>query len=361
MTTLHALLTRAVSYGASDLLLQTGLAPALRVDGALVPLEEPPSKELDDLIRELAPGHAQERFDTGGDCTFAVEPDGDSPRARAHAYKQSGGLGIDLRVVPRLLGTVEELGLPAQLTERLTLQRGLIIVGGRAGSGRSTTAATLLEAINANQMRRIVTIEDPIEFRFEAKQARIAQREVGRDTRSAADAIASHRDADVLYVGELTADTVSPSLEAAHSGTLVIAEALGADVPELMTALTELVSAGDSYRSPNKSRFSALLSDSIAAVIVQTFVATQSGRELVFDVLFDTPAVRALVRDEKAYQLGAIQQTGLKHGMAYRDTALAELVVSGDVAVEDALAVAAYRDGFRDRCARLEPNKESRE
>jgi twitching motility protein PilT len=332
---------RVRALGGSDLHLAADAVPRARVDGVLVPLEEiaPWSAEL--LEAELLTVMTAEqriRFAEDLELDFAWETD-DAIRVRANAYRSRGMVGAALRLVPAGVKSVRQLGLPDAVAELAELPRGLVLVTGPTGSGKSATLAAILDRINSTRSCHILTIEDPIEVVHEGKKAVVNQREIDRDTRDYASALrqALRQDPDVILLGELRdAETISVALSAAETGHLVLATLHTPDAAQTIDRIVDVFPAGA------QEQVRSQLALTLKAVVAQTLLprASGSGRVVAAEVLLMTPAIANLVRSGKTHQIASALAMGAAHGMQTMDQRLAELVLEGTVSSSAALQVA---------------------
>jgi twitching motility protein PilT len=334
------------AQGASDLHLASGNLPALRIRGDLerVNYHVLEDAELRELLYEITPEEKVKQFEESGDLDFAYELPGVG-RFRANFFRQSNGVGGVFRQIPSEILTIEQLGLPAVVRRFATLEKGLVLVTGPTGSGKSTTLAAIVDYANKHRRDHIVTIEDPIEFLHRSRSCIINHREVHRDTLNFAAALrgALREDPDIILVGELRdLETISLAIEAAATGHLVLGTLHTQSASKTVDRMIEVFPANqqDSIRS--------LLADTLKGVMAQTLLKRQDrkGRIAAIEVLVGTPAVAALIREGKTHQLPTQMQTGRKHGMIYLDDALEELIAKKIVSPEDAFEVASEKERF---------------
>lgn len=341
---LAALLALAVERQASDLHLSAGLAPLLRIHGQLQPLNLPP------LSSEAAQALVNEMLTEPQRQTLAQELDVDSAldwpglgRFRLNAFVHQRGPGAVLRRIASRVPTLAELGAPALLAELALKPRGLVLVTGPTGSGKSSTLAAMLAHLNAEQGGHVITIEDPIEFIHPPGRCLIHQRELGAHARSFGQALraALREDPDVILIGELRdLETIRLALTAAETGHLVLATLHTASAAKTVDRLIDVFPAGD------KELIRSMLAESLLAVVSQALVTAAPGRAAAFELLVATPAVRNLIRENKVAQLYSVMQTGAAQGMHTLDQALAELVRRRRVKPEDAKRLARSPDNI---------------
>jgi twitching motility protein PilT len=312
---LITLLYRSIEQGASDLHCSSNEPPVARVCGALRRLEDayiPSRQDLEDEVAKLIPDELKTRLSGIEELDCAVE----IPclaRLRVHVYQTIQGLSVAIRVIPNEVPQLDSLGLPAFVNEIAKLDRGLVLVSGPTGSGKSTTLAAIIDQINRQSSRHIITIEDPIEYRHSSKHSLIRQREVGEHTRSFAAALraALREDPDVILVGELRdLEVIQLALTAAETGHLILSTLHASGV---ISTIDRFINA---FPSDGRSQARAMLADCLEIVLSQRLIV-QSGGELRPDVeiLTGTAAVRSLIRDGKTHQLTGIMQASRAAGM----------------------------------------------
>jgi twitching motility protein PilT len=330
MPTMQELLQEAIAKGASDLHLSAGEPPMLRVHGDLARLEHPAltPAEVAELVHSVMKTKQRERFDAELESDFAYEAPGVG-RFRVNAFMQTRGPGAVLRTIPTAIPTMESLGLPAVIRELCDKERGLVLVTGPTGSGKSTTLAAMVDVINATWEGHILTVEDPIEFVHPSKKCLVNQREVGRHTDSFANALKSalREDPDVILVGELRdLETISLALTAAETGHLVFGTLHTSSAPKTVDRIIDVFPAGQ------QSQIRTMLAESLEAVVSQTLLKKkEGGRIAAHEILIGTPAVRNLIREAKLHQIPSMMQTGGRVGMQTLDAAIGELVKKGAV------------------------------
>jgi twitching motility protein PilT len=316
--------------GASDLHIVGDNIPQIRVHGSLRPVPgatrwspERVASVLMGMVSE-AQMEAFER-DLELDLAFTV---GDLARFRVNVYQDRTGLGAALRLIPEKIKPLAELGIPGDLAKLAYLPRGLVLVCGPTGSGKSTTLASIIDIVNANRPCHIVTVEDPIEFVHQHKRATINQREVGADTLSFSSALkhALRQDPDVILVGELRdIETISTALTAAETGHLVFATLHTQDAGQTIDRIIDV------YPPHQQAQVRTQLASMLRAVVVQTLVAKASGtgRAVATEVMLTNPAIASLIRAGKSYQIRSVLQSGNEEGMHTLDQDLVRLVRSG--------------------------------
>ncbi|MBS3756496.1 MAG: type IV pilus twitching motility protein PilT [Desulfobacterales bacterium] len=333
--------------GASDLHLAAGQQPALRVRGEIerVKYKQLSNDDLRSMVYEITPEDKIKVFEETGDIDFGYEIPG-LARYRANLFMQRNGVAAVFRQIPTNIMTVEQLGLPSVVSKLATLPRGLVLVTGPTGSGKSTTLAAITDEANRQRKDHIVTIEDPIEFVHESKGCIINQREIGQHTQSFANALrgALREDPDVILVGEMRdLETISLAIEAASTGHLVFATLHTSSAMKTVDRMIEV------FPADQQPQVRSTLSDGIRAVVAQVLFkrADRKGRCPALEVMIATPAVRNLIRENKTHQLASSMQTGKKYGMQVLDDAIMDLYNRGWVSGEDAYAKANEKSRFR--------------
>jgi twitching motility protein PilT len=322
--------------GASDLHLAAGQQPVMRVQGDL---ERIKFKVLDDddlksMLYEIATEYKLKAFEETGDVDFAYEVPGIA-RYRANYFQQNNGIGAVFREIPSTILTCDELGLPPIVKRLASLPRGLVLVTGPTGSGKSTTLAAIIDEANRSRKEHILTIEDPIEFVHQSQKAVINQREVGLHTQSFSAALrgALREDPDIILVGEMRdLETISLAIEASLTGHLVFATLHTTGASKTIDRVIEVFPENQQDQTRNT------FADGVRAVISQTLfkLAHQKGRVAAVEVMIATPAVRNLIREKKTFQIPSTIQTSKKYGMQSLDDAIMELLNKRMISPEDA-------------------------
>ena len=340
------LLREAVERRASDIHLTVGVPPTLRINGALVRLPLPPLGTADTLrlFESIAPEERRTYLDQNGEVDFSHTIHGLS-RFRVNAFRQRGSVAIAVRLIPEQVPTLGQLELPEVVATLSRKPRGLILVTGPTGSGKSTTMAAMINQINEEQACNIITLEDPIEYLHRHKKSLINQREIGADSRSFANGLraALREDPDVILVGEMRdMDTISIAVRAAETGHLVLATLHTSDASQTIDRIIDV------FPPYQQQQIRTQLSLTLQGIISQQLLPRRSGtgRAVAVEILVATPAVRNLVREGKSHQLLTVIQTGAKTGMQSMDAALRDLCRAGIVADEEALMRASDPDNF---------------
>jgi twitching motility protein PilT len=342
------LLERVVDLGGSDLHLTSGIHPAVRVHGELKPLTEFPEmngSEIRRMIYAVLTQRQRERFesDLELDTSHAIPGLG---RFRVNVFLQRDSMGAVMRVIPFEIVPLEELGLPPAVAGLAELPRGLVLVTGPTGSGKSTTLASLVDIINKDKPVHIMTVEDPIEFLHQHKRAVVNQREVGEDTYSFANALKHvlRQDPDVILVGEMRdLETISTALTAAETGHLVFATLHTQDAPQSVDRVIDV------FPAHQQQQIRVQLAASLQGIVTQQLVPRRGGggRAVSVEVLIATPAIRNLIRDGKTHQIYSAMQAGGKFGMQTMDQSLANLLQAGVIDLGTALERCANEEDLR--------------
>jgi twitching motility protein PilT len=335
---LRLLLQEMIQKGASDLHLTVGERPRIRVDGDLVNsgFQRPMApRDTLALAYSILTEQQKKRFETEDELDFSFGVQNLS-RFRGNVYKQRGCVAMAIRQIPYEIMSVEKLGLPPIINKLAERPRGLVLVTGPTGSGKSTTLAAMVDKINKERKGHIITIEDPIEFIHRHQNCIINQREVGDDTKTFGAALkyALRQDPDVILVGEMRdLETIAAALTIAETGHLVLATLHTNSAAESINRII------DAFPAHQQSRVRAQLSFVLEGVVTQTLIprARGRGRVAAAEILICTPAIRAVIRDEKIHQIYSLMQAGKKHGMQTMNDALQVLYLKGEIALEEAL------------------------
>ena len=332
---MHQLLEAACDFGASDLHLAVGDPPVLRVHGDLQPLDmpvlEPEDTEL--LMRTICTEAQMESVQNNGGADFGL-PFEDRARFRVSVFKQKGRIGLVLRQIPNEMIPLKKIGLPEEINELLYKPRGLILVTGPTGSGKTTTLTSMLDFINENRACHIITIEDPIEFYHNHKKSVVTQREIGADVPSFAEAIrrALRQDPDVILVGEMRdLETMGAAITAAETGHLVFGTL---HTTGSASTVDRMVGA---FPTDQQGQIRMQLSVGLVAVISQLLIPRidKPGRVAAFEIMVNTPSIASMIRDGNTHRITSDIQTGAKYGMRTLDSHLLELYTSGMISYEE--------------------------
>jgi twitching motility protein PilT len=333
--------------GASDLHLCVGAPPLIRKDGRMQPLDSARAPldipDVESLILPIMPEKNRREYETRHDTDFAYELDG-LGRFRANAFRDRQGPGAVFRVIPASILTAEQLGLSPHILQLCQLNKGLVLVTGPTGSGKSTTLCAMLDYINRTRQDHVITIEDPIEFVHKNQKCLINQREVRTHTDSFKDALraALREDPDIVLVGELRdLETVAIAIETAETGHLVLGTL------HTTTAASTVDRLIDQFPTDRQSQIRVMLSESLRGVIAQNLCRKiGGGRAAALEVLILNAAISNLIRDGKTFQIGSMMQVGKAHGMVCLNDALMDLVTKKLVAPEEAYAKSVDKAGM---------------
>ncbi len=354
MDELIKLLEELVKLEGSDLHLKADDYPIFRIDGRLVRMTKYPivtAQFIKDTFFSMMNEIQKNRFKKELELDLSYEIKGVS-RFRINLFLQKGMVGAAIRAIPIKVKTIREWGLPEILETIASFNKGFVLVTGPTGSGKSTTLSAMIEFMNRNYKRHIITIEDPIEFVFEDKYCIIEQREIGVDTFSFTEALKRvvRQSPDVIMVGEMRdLETISRALTAAEMGALVLATLHTTDAAQTVDRIVDI------FPPEQQHQVRLQLSNTLRAVISQTLLplATGKGRIPAFEILISTPAVKSLIREGKVDQIYSIIQSGGKYGMKLLDQSLRELYLRGLVNFEDALAKASNPVEFEASITRM--------
>ena len=326
----------AVGLGASDLHVTAGLPPMVRVDGEVRPLEYPvlTPNLTRDLIYDILSNEQRQRLENEWELDFSYSLPR-TARFRVNIYFQKGALGAAFRAVPSETKSLGELGLPKAVEDMTEKPRGLVLVTGPTGSGKSTTLAAMIDKINETRSEHIMSVEDPIEFVHTHKKCIVNQREVNQDTKSFAQALKHvlRQDPDVILVGEMRdLETISLAITAAETGHLVFGTLHTQDAPQTVDRIIDV------FPPHQQHQIRAQLANALQGVITQTLIPRRDGegRVVACEVLVPTPGVRNLIREGKNHQIYSAMQTGGKFGMQTMDAALVDLVRRKRISREEA-------------------------
>ncbi len=341
------LLAFSVDHGASDLHLSAGVAPLIRVDGEVRKINIPvlDHKQVHQLVYDVMNDKQRKGYEETWEADFSFEVP-NLARFRVNAFVQNRGASAVFRTIPSDVLSLEQLGAPPIFRELSDKPRGMVLVTGPTGSGKSTTLAAMVDYINETKRHHILTIEDPIEFVHANKQSLINQREVHRDTKSFSNALRSalREDPDVILVGEMRdLETIRLAMTAAETGHLVFGTLHTTSAPKTIDRIIDVFPAAE------KPMVRSMLSESLQAVISQTLLKKAGGgRIAAHEIMVGTPAIRNLIREDKVAQMYSAIQTGVQHGMQTMDQCLQNLVSKGQISRQDARAKAANKSSFGD-------------
>ncbi|MCM8537125.1 MAG: type IV pilus twitching motility protein PilT [Lentisphaeraceae bacterium] len=329
------LLQLVIDEGASDLHITTGVPPMLRMNGSLTPLDTAPlqSEDTERLMKAITSDARRAEISEMGGVDFGFSF-GEQARFRVSVLKQKGSYGMVLRTISNTLLTLEQIGLPASIKDLLYKPRGLVLVTGPTGSGKSTTLASMIDVINKERDVHIITIEDPIEFYHAHKQSVVTQREVGVDVPSFAEALkkALRQDPDVILVGEMRdLETIGAAVTAAETGHLVFGTLHTTGAAETIDRIVDV------FPTDQQEQVRSQLANGLEAVISQLLLkrADTGGRVAAFEIMVKTDSIKALIRDNKTFRITSDIQTGAKYGMVTLDAHLLHLYESGMISYAD--------------------------
>ena len=340
------LLAFSVKNKASDLHLSAGLPPMIRVDGDIRRINVPPleHKVVHSLVYDIMNDKQRKDFEEYYETDFSFELP-EIARFRVNAFNHNRGAGAVFRTIPSKILTLEELGCPPVFKDISDVPRGIVLVTGPTGSGKSTTLAAMLDYKNDTEHGHILTIEDPIEFVHESKKCLVNQREVHRDTLGFSEALRSalREDPDIILVGEMRdLETIRLALTAAETGHLVFGTLHTSSAAKTIDRIIDVFPAAE------KSMVRSMLSESLRAVIAQTLLKRiGGGRIAAHEIMIGTPAIRNLIREDKVAQMYSAIQTGQQYGMQTLDQCLQDMLRRGVISKQDARMRAANKDDFK--------------
>ncbi len=333
---IETLLEECVKRNASDLHLQVGLSPILRVDGALTPVPGTPKLNnamIESLVFATLDENQQKILIKDKEFDYSFEF-GDLARFRVNAFHERGNLAAAFRLIPNKIQNIAELGMPPVVESFADYPRGLVLVTGPTGSGKSTTLAALVDKINREKATHIITIEDPIEFTHKSQRSVVVQREVHYDTYSFSMALRSalREDPDVVLIGEMRdLETISAAITIAETGHLVFATL---HTNSAAQSIDRMIDVFPAHQQP---QVRSQLANILMAICSQRLIpAINGGRVVAAEIMVANPAVRSLIRDGKSHQLDTVIQTGASQGMQTMDRTLVKMVQAGTISYEDA-------------------------
>lgn len=343
------ILRKALEKKISDVHLTVGLPPIIRLDGRLINLDMDKlmPKDLADMVKNLLDKDQMVQLDDKGDVdiSYSITKVG---RFRINIFKQRGSFAIAVRVVDLEIPEIDDLGLPSVIKEFSDLRRGLVLVTGPTGSGKSTTLAAMINRMNQQRHEHIITIEDPIEFLHKHKKCIINQREIGEDSKSFSTALISslRQDPDIILVGEMRdLDTISTAITAAETGHLVLSTV------HTIGAANTIERIVDVFPSYQQEQIKVQLASVLKGVITQQIMpkAYEDGRTVAFEIMRSTPAVQNLIREGKTHQINTILQTKSDLGMRTMDSSLIDMYKNGEITKDTVLKYAVDRKNTKKR------------
>jgi twitching motility protein PilT len=340
MTPMEDLLRLVVDEGASDLHISVGAPPAIRLRGELVKLDLQPltAEDTEALARAITSEANLQRVNEEGSVDFGFTFR-ERNRFRVSVYRQKGFLGIALRLIPREMRTLEQIGFPPVVRDLLNLPRGLVLVTGPTGSGKTTTLASMLDIINATTQSHIITIEDPIEYFHDHRRGIVNQREMGVDVPTFAEGLrrALRQDPDVILVGEMRdLETMETAITAAETGHLVFSTLHTTGAARTVDRII------DAFPAEQQGMIRTQLSTNLKAVISQILLPRLDGkgRVVAFELMINTPSIAALIRDNKTFRISNDILTGSKYGMVSLETSLVDLYLRGLISYDQVISKA---------------------
>ena len=343
---IQQLLGYALESGASDLHLSSGSIPMVRIHGEMkkLQLSEMNDEVMHTILNEILNDNQKETFNEKLEIDFSTSLEGRG-RFRVNFFQQLKGLAAVFRTIPEAILSIEELGVPPLLSQLVEKEKGLILMTGPTGSGKSTTLAAMIDHLNDVENKHIITIEDPVEYFHNSKSCLINQRELGQSTHSFANALKSalREDPDVILVGEMRdLETIQLALTAAETGHLVLSTL------HTSSAVKTIDRIIDVFPTENKSQIRSMLSESLLAVIAQKLLKTKNGtgRVAACEIMVANTAIKNLIREDKIYQIPSLIQAGGKEGMQTLDMDLQRLLHQGKIERRDAIKIAENSELF---------------
>lgn len=337
VSSMQELLSLAVEKGASDLHLSVGYPPLLRINGDLIPVPVPilTDAQMLKLFSEVLQDRQKQQLQNYLDIDFSYTHQSGN-RFRINIFYKQGQLAGAFRLIPSQIRTIADLGMPSVLQDFTNVANGLILITGPTGSGKSTTIASVIQEINLNQPRHVITIEDPIEYVFPRARALVNQREVGRDVRSWTRGLREilREDPDVVLVGEMRDyETIAMTITAAETGHLVLSTLHTNSASQTIDRIIDV------FPDVQQAQIRAQLANVIHAVVSQRLIPVKSGgRRAVSEIMIATPAIRNAIREKKTYQIDNMIQTGYELGMISLEKSLVNLIRSGEITLDEAQA-----------------------
>ncbi len=341
---LHSILKKAQELDASDIHLIAGQVPMVRCHQVMTPMDLPviTSDKAREFLQQMASPESQATFEKVKDADFSYAVP-NFARYRVNAHMQRGVVGLAMRIIKTKVPPLAALNLPEVIARMTYLPRGLVLVTGDTGSGKSTTLAAMIQAMNQRYKKHIITLEDPVEYTFQSDQCVIEQRELGQDMPSFASGLkhALRQDPDIILVGEMRdLETTALAISAAETGHLVLSTLHTVNASQTVERIIDMYPAGQ------QNQIRSMLANTLQAVVSQTLFSRidRPGMVPAVEVLLCTPAVRNLVREARTFEIPNVIETNRAIGMCTLDSAIAELYFNGMISKEDAIAQAAYPD-----------------
>ncbi|MCZ6492904.1 MAG: type IV pilus twitching motility protein PilT [Planctomycetota bacterium] len=341
---LQDILSTAKKQDASDIHLVSGHPPMIRVHTVMTPMDYPilTPESVHEALSEMITKVQMARFEESKDLDFSFEIEG-LGRYRVNAHQQRGGIGLAMRAIKSDAPPLEELNLPEIISRLTFLPRGLVLVTGDTGSGKSTTLASMIQAMNDRYRKHIITLEDPVEYTFESNKCLIEQRELGDDMPSFASGLkhALRQDPDIILVGEMRdLDTTALAISAAETGHLVLSTLHTVNASQTVERIIDMYPAGQ------QNQIRSMLGNTLQAVVSQTLFSRmdQPGMVPAVEVMLCTPAVRNIIRESRTFEIPNVIDTNRQMGMISLDNSIAQLYFNSLITREDAIAQAAYPD-----------------
>jgi twitching motility protein PilT len=341
---LDTILRAAYDADASDIHLVAGEPPIMRVHQVMAPMDFPviTPEDADSILRQMASDESVAIFEREKDSDFSYEIPGLS-RYRVNAHRQRGRIGMSMRAIKTKVPPLANLGLPEVIARLTYLPRGLVLVTGDTGSGKSTTLAAMIQSMNERYAKHIITLEDPVEYTFESGQCLIEQRELGLDMPTFSSGLkhALRQDPDIILVGEMRdLETSALAISAAETGHLVLSTLHTVNASQTVERIIDM------YPSGQQNQIRSMLSTTLQAVVSQTLFtrSDRPGMVPAVETLLATPAVRNLIRENRTYEIPNVIETNRAIGMCSLDTSIAELYFNGLIGKEDAIAKAVHPD-----------------
>ena len=342
---LHEILKTAFDAGASDIHLIAGSPPLMRINQVMTPMERMviiSKEQAQAFFEQMSNAEVRSVFERQKDADFSYAVDS-LARYRVNAHRQRGAIGIAMRIVKTKVPALAALNLPEVIARLTYLPRGLVLVTGDTGSGKTTTLAAMIEAMNQRYRKHIITLEDPVEYVFESKQCVLEQRELGLDMPSFSSGLkhALRQDPDIILVGEMRdLDTTALAISAAETGHLVLSTLHTVSASQTVERIIDM------YPGGQQNQIRSMLSNTLQAVVSQTLFSRvdRPGMIPAVETLLCTPAVRNLIRENRTFEIPNIIETSRSVGMCSLDSSIAELYFNGYISREDAIAQAAHPD-----------------